>query len=76
TPDEAAAAAEPASSNIWATASANLSADQYAALWLRYGEDMDMSEIASVLGKTKVGVRVMLHRARGKLETVLSDEGS
>jgi RNA polymerase sigma-70 factor (ECF subfamily) len=37
---------------------------QYEALWLRYMEDMAVKEIASIMNKTQVQVRVLLHRAR------------
>lgn len=36
-------------------------------LWLRYKQDMDISQIAQVMNKTKIGVRVLLHRARRRL---------
>ena len=55
------------SHNLWATAHQVLSSSGYTALWLRYGEDLSVTEIAKVLGKTKVGVRVTLHRARQTL---------
>ncbi|GAB5406314.1 MAG: hypothetical protein Aurels2KO_45450 [Aureliella sp.] len=71
TPDQSLIAAEPQAENIWALASDKLTSDQYAALWLRYGEDMEVAEIASVLGKSQVGTRVLLHRARAKLEKEL-----
>lgn len=59
--------------NIWEQAKVRLSSDQYAALWLRYAEDMSVSEIASVMRKSSIGVRVLLHRARGKLQEVVGD---
>ncbi len=71
TPEQTLIDAEPEAGNIWALASDKLSPDQYAALWLRYGEDMELAEIASVLGKSQVGTRVLLHRARGRLEKEL-----
>ena len=40
---------------------------QYQALWLRYAEDMSIKEIAKVLRKSQVGVKVLLYRARIKL---------
>jgi len=36
-------------------------------LWLRYKQDLDISQIAQVMNKTKIGVRVLLHRARRRL---------
>jgi RNA polymerase sigma-70 factor (ECF subfamily) len=50
--------------NIWEVAAAALNDEQHTALWLRYAEDLSNVEIARVLGRTRVGVRVMLHRAR------------
>jgi RNA polymerase sigma-70 factor (ECF subfamily) len=52
---------------LWALAAEVLSDDQHTALWLRYAEDLPMKEIARVLGKTQVGVRVSLFRARAAL---------
>jgi RNA polymerase sigma-70 factor (ECF subfamily) len=56
---------------LWALA-ASLGADQHEALWLRYAEDLSIPEIAEVMRKSHVGVRVCLFRARqalaGKLE--------
>jgi len=49
--------------NLWSTAR-KLGDDQYRALWLRYMEDMPLKEIARVLKKSRVHVRVLLHRAR------------
>lgn len=48
----------------WTIAHRLLSTEQYTALWLRYAESMPMREIAAVLGRSEVSVRVGLHRAR------------
>jgi RNA polymerase sigma-70 factor, ECF subfamily len=61
------------SSRIWALVDEVLSPEQRAAVWLRYAEDLSMQEIAVVMGKSEVGVRVMLHRARGLLAERLRD---
>jgi RNA polymerase sigma-70 factor (ECF subfamily) len=53
--------------HIWALADQVLPETQRAALWLRYAEGLGTSEIARVLGKSRVGVRVMLFRARETL---------
>jgi RNA polymerase sigma-70 factor (ECF subfamily) len=50
--------------NLWATAKRVLSDDQYTALWLRYGEDLSAVEVSKVMRKSRIGVRVLLHRAR------------
>jgi RNA polymerase sigma-70 factor (ECF subfamily) len=51
------------SQNIWHLAS-KLGERQYKALWLHYGEDMPIKEMAKILNKKPVTVRVLLHRAR------------
>ncbi|HUS90732.1 MAG TPA: sigma-70 family RNA polymerase sigma factor [Phycisphaerae bacterium] len=48
---------------LWARASRVLPAAQFTALWLRYAEEMAVRDIAGVLGKSVVGVKVTLHRA-------------
>ena len=62
--------------NIWAIAYRVLKEDRYAVLWLRYGEDLTVKDIAQVLGKTSVGVRVLLHRARATLQPYLAADFS
>ncbi len=49
---------------IWQTARSVLTEAHFTALWLRFAEDLSVEEIAQVMRKTKVGVRVLLHRAR------------
>lgn len=51
------------SRNIW-THAKTLPPAQYEALWLRYGEDMSIDELARVLNKKIITTRVLLHRAR------------
>lgn len=51
------------SQNIWHLAS-KLGERQYDALWLHYGEDMPIKEMAKILNKKPITVRVLLHRAR------------
>ena len=51
---------------IWQAAS-KMSPEAYTILWFRYKQDMQIDEIARVMKKTKVGVRVKLHRARRQL---------
>ena len=55
-----------AQEGLWAVAR-GLSRNQYEALWLRYAEDMSIKEIARVLRKTQVSVKVLLYRARVNL---------
>jgi RNA polymerase sigma-70 factor (ECF subfamily) len=53
--------------NLWHTARLILSDAQYTALWLRYAEDLSAVEVAQIMGKSRIGVRVLLHRARLRL---------
>ena len=50
--------------NLWRFARERLGENQFQALWLHYVEDMDTAQIAQVLGKTRVHVKVLLFRAR------------
>lgn len=52
---------------LWAAAEAVLTEAQRTALWLRYAEDMPTADIGRVMGKTSIGVRALLFRARGAL---------
>ena len=58
---------------IWIQAR-SLSECQYMALWLRYKEQMDVAQIARVMHKSRSHVRVLLHRARGKLAHIMDSE--
>lgn len=51
------------SQNLWYQAR-TLHPKEYEALWLRYAEDMSVKDIAKVLNKKPITVRVLLHRAR------------
>ena len=61
-----------AAEDIWALAERVLKPDQWTALWLQYGEDQSVKEIAHTLDRTSVSVRVLLFRARQKLMPHLS----
>ena len=50
--------------NLWRLARERLGKNQFQALWLHYAEDLDVAQIAQVLGKTRVHVKVILFRAR------------
>ena len=54
------------SQNLWILAR-KLSPKEYRALWLYYAEDMPVNNIAEIMKKKKVTVRVLLHRARTNL---------
>lgn len=65
---------EQESRNLWNTAK-TLRPDLYQALWLRYMEDLPLNEIAGVMKKSRVHVRVLLHRARLQLGKQLNPAG-
>lgn len=68
TPDPAAGMARAEQrGRVWEVVDRTLGGDQRTIVWLRYAEGMSMKEIATVLGKTQVGVRVALFRARESL---------
>lgn len=71
-PADVAAQAE-ARQNLWAMAR-DLSKNQYETLWLRYVEDMSIKEIAKVMRKSQVNVRVLLYRARLNLAKRLPND--
>lgn len=64
-----------AESDVWQQAQAHLNPAQSTALWLRYAEELSIEEMAKILGKTQIGVRVLLHRARARLLDKI-EEGS
>jgi len=57
---------------LWAAAQ-KLSPNQYQALWLKYAEDMPIREIAKVMCKSQVSVKVTLCRARMRLAEKFQD---
>ncbi len=61
---------------IWSVARRALNESHYTAMWLRFAEDLSIEEIAQVMRKTKVGVRVLLHRARTRMVKELRQEES
>ena len=52
---------------LWDIADRVLTDTQRTALWLRFAEDLPVREIAAVMGKSRVTVRVTLLRARNAL---------
>ena len=61
-------------SGLWDIVQRTLNTDQQTALWLRYGESMPDQDIARVLGKTCISVRVLLFRARQTLAKTLAEK--
>lgn len=59
--------------SVWTVARRELKPDAYEALRLRYAEGCTPQEVAKVMGKTSVWVRVTLHRSRAKLADVLGE---
>lgn len=62
------------SANLWIQARNILNHNQYSALWLHYAEDLPVADIAKALSKTVPGVKLLLFRARNKLQSTLSPE--
>tara|TARA_B100001123_G_scaffold47051_1_gene47779 strand:- start:125 stop:775 length:651 start_codon:yes stop_codon:yes gene_type:complete len=52
---------------LWRTAREVLKEDAFDVLWLKYKEQQSIAEISTVLGRTEISVKVMLHRSRKKL---------
>ncbi len=61
---------------VWAMADEVLTPDQRSAVWLRYAEGMSVCDIASVMRRSHVGVRVLLFRARERLARGMETESS
>jgi RNA polymerase sigma-70 factor (ECF subfamily) len=62
--------------SLWSVADRVLDEDPRSALWLRYAEDLSIPEIAAILGRSSVSVRVMLFRARARLADHLAADRS
>ena len=75
THDRAAPAAKDhAPGELWGAAKRLLKSQHYAALWLRYGEDLPARDIAKILKRPRIWVSVTLHRACATLrESINSD---
>ncbi|MBD3415200.1 MAG: sigma-70 family RNA polymerase sigma factor [Candidatus Aminicenantes bacterium] len=56
--------------NIWKQAK-HLKPDHYRVLWLRYAEDLSSKEIAKIMRRTDLAVRLLLYRARLNLAELL-----
>ncbi len=59
--------------DIWDQARRVLPGLQFQALWLRYTEEMSVADIARVLRRTRVHVKVLLFRARHSLAAKLRE---
>ncbi|HNQ87022.1 MAG TPA: RNA polymerase sigma factor [Verrucomicrobiota bacterium] len=69
-PSAVASAADDARS-LW-TLARRLKPKQYEALWLRYAEGFEIPEIARILETNVIHVKVLLHRARRRLASLLA----
>ena len=58
---------------LWQTAREALKEEAFDVLWMKYKEQLSIAEIATVLNRTEISVKVMLHRARKKLGHALED---
>ena len=56
---------------LWRWAQSVLAPVQFQALWLKYAEEMSVAEIALVLRRTRIHVKVILFRARSTLASRL-----
>lgn len=59
--------------NVWLTARSKLSTEAFAAMWLRYVEDMSVKEVSRALEKSVSWTKVTLMRSRRTLEAELSE---
>jgi RNA polymerase sigma-70 factor (ECF subfamily) len=73
-PDRSAVVEAAGVARLWTRARQALPERQYEALWLRYGEELPMAEVAAVMEITEGNARVLLHRARAGLQRELEEE--
>ncbi len=62
--------------NLWVVARRSLNDDVFAAMWLRYAEDMSVNDISKALDRSASWTKVNLMRARKVLDTELNDSTS
>ena len=60
--------------NLWISARRLLNSEVYAAMWLRYVEDMSVNDISAVLERSASWTKVNLLRGRKALDTELNRE--
>ncbi len=60
---------------LWALAAEVLNEASYQALRLHYAEDLSIREIGKIMGKTETGIKVILFRARQKLQKKAGTRG-
>lgn len=59
--------------DLWARARKILTADEYTVVCLKYIDDQKVAQIARTLGRSRISVRVLLFRARRKLQPFLEN---
>lgn len=57
---------------LWESAR-EMKPEMHSCLWLRYKQDMPISDIANVMNKSENSIRVLLHRARKQLAEKITD---
>ena len=67
--------AESERENLWQSARRLLSDEVYAAMWLRYVEDMSINDVATVLNRSNSWTKVNLLRGRRALDAELNRSG-
>lgn len=60
--------------NLWLTAKRVLESEAFAAMWLRYAEDMPVNDVANVLGRPLSWTKVTLMRSRNRLGTEMAGQ--
>ena len=65
--------ADSESENLWVCARRTLNDDVFAAMWLRYAEDMSINDIAKALDRSVSWTKVNLMRGRRALDAELND---
>ena len=58
--------------NLWVSAKRTLSDEVFAAMWLRYAEDMSVNDISTTLDRSVSWTKVNLMRGRRALETQMN----
>lgn len=60
--------------NVWAVARNHLEPPAFQALWLHHGEGFSGREVARIMDRSSVWVRVNLHRARQRLQRIFAGD--
>ena len=68
--------AESERDNLWRSAKRVLADDVFAAMWLRYVDDMSVNDISAVLDRSMSWTKVNLHRGRLALAAEMNEEAA